>query len=144
MATLAANVPIVFDTSRSPGLRQAPAETDVYFRGGIAHWAAGSLHLTPVDGSLFAGVMMEASSATAGDMLWIATAGRFHFAAVGMLVAEMEVAFNMPIADAFDDPSELVTSAAGDGGGVGVLDQVTSEAVSGWLDISRRASPTNP
>jgi hypothetical protein len=49
----------------------------------------------------------------------------------------------MPAAALFDNPADLVVNAVGTAGQVGILDHVTSIGVSGWVNIERRAAPTN-
>ena len=141
MATLAADVAVVFDPSRTIGLRQAPANSaDTFFRGGFPYYTAGELDLTPAATMKFAGVLMEHRVTTAtGDLVWIATGGRFHIANTSITAANMEDGFAQAAAALFDNPADLVIAVAGTAGTVGVLDQVTVEATSGWLDISRRA-----
>ncbi len=146
MAALSADVAVVFDPSRNVGLRQAPSDAaDTYFRGGLAHWASGELDIGTVGaGAQFAGVLMEhIVTAASGEMIWIATGGRFHWANATIALAVVESGFSLDIGDPEDDPSTMTVHAAGDSGVVGILDQVTVETTSGWIDISRRAIPTN-
>ena len=146
MAALSADVAVVFDPSRPIGIRQAPSDSaDTYFRGGLAHWATGELDVGTVGaGALFAGVLLENKvTAASGELIWIATGGRFHWANTTIALAVVESGFSLDIGDPEDDPSTMTVHAVGDSGVVGVLDQVTVTAVSGWIDISRRAVPTN-
>ena len=142
---LTADVAVVFDPSRNIGLRQAQSNSaDTYYRGGMAFYTAGQLDLTPAETVPFAGVLMEHKvTAASAEMIWIATGGRFHFSCVKFTLANMEVAFAMQVGDLFDAPANLDVSGASDSAVTGVLDQVTADAVSGWLDISRRLAGTN-
>ena len=145
MATLTADVAYVPDPARVVGLRQFPSDSaDTYFRGGIAHHTASTVTLTPTAGEFFLGVLSEhIVTAAAGEMVWVATAGRFHFANANFELGDLEKLMQMPAAALFDNPADLDDATAGAAGGVGVLDQVTVTAVSGWLDISRRVAATN-
>jgi hypothetical protein len=145
MATLDADVAVVFDPSRNIGLRQFPSDSaDTYFRGGLAHHTASTATLTPTAAEFFLGVIMEHRvTAAAAELVWVATSGRFHFANGNFEVGDLDVLFQMPAAALFDNPADLDDAVAGAAGGVGVLDQVTVTATSGWLDISRRVAATN-
>jgi len=145
MATLTADVAVVFDPSRNVGLRQFPSDSaDTFFRGGIAHHTASTATLTPAATEFFLGVIMEHRvTAASGEMVWLATSGRFHFANSNFEVGDLDVLMQMPAADLFDNPASLDDAAVGAAGGVGVLDQVTVTGTSGWLDISRRVGATN-
>ena len=102
------------------------------------------LTLTPTAGEFFTGVLVEHKvTAAAAEMVWVATGGRFHFANTNFEVGDLDVLMQMPAAALFDNPADLDDATAGAAGGVGVLDQVTVTAISGWLDISNRVAPTN-
>ncbi len=145
MAALTADVAVVFDPALPIGLRQAPAVgADTYYRGSTCHSNAGLLD--NAHGALddFYGVAMENRvTAAANDLVWIATLGRFHFACVLFTAANHEDDFAALAATLFDNPADLGLATTGTSGSIGVLDQVTVEAVSGWLNISRRNPAAN-
>ena len=145
MATLTADVTFRHDASRNIGLRQFPTDgADTWFRGGLSHHTASTATLTPSAGEFFLGVNAEhLVAAAAGEMVWVATSGRFHFACANFELGDLDVLMQMPAAALFDNPADLDDAAVGAAGGVGVLDQVTVTAVDGWLDISRRVAATN-
>ena len=147
MAALSANVEIQFDGNLTPSLAQVKGEVaDTYFRGGLAHHTAGLLQLTPAITEEYAGVIWgqpDPNPIVANDLVWIAITGRFHFAFVGALDGDFNDIMSMPAAALFDNPADVVVSAVGDAGGIGILDHVTSTAVSGWINTNRRAIPTN-
>lgn len=145
MAALSADAPFVFDPSRNIGLRQVRAAgADTFFRGALSGYTAGELDVTPAETVPFAGIVAQNTVVAAqGDLVWVATAGRFHFACTNFTLANMEVAFAAQTAGLTDNPADLDVSGAADAAVAGVLDQVTVTAISGWLDISRRLAGTN-
>ena len=147
MAALTTDVDIEFDGNAPPTVIQVKGEAaDTYFRGGIAHHTAGLLQLTPTATEESAGVIMERpdpNPIVANDLINIAITGRFFFAFAGALDADFMEGVSMPAAALFDNPADLVVNVAGTAGQVGILDHVTSTAVSGWVNISRRSAPTN-
>jgi len=147
MATLSADVAIVFDANHPPSLAQVKGEVaDTYYRGGLAHHTAGLLQLTPTAGEEFAGVIWgrpDPNPIVANDLVWIAITGRFFWLCAEALDANYGLTMAMPAADLTDNPASLVENTAGTAGAVGTLDHVVSTGVSGWVNIDRRAIPVN-
>lgn len=147
MAALTTDVSIEFDGNHPPTVVQVKGEVaDTYYRGGIAYHTAGLLQLTPLATEEFAGVIMERpdpNPIVANDLIAIAITGRFFWLFAGALDASFNSPVSMPAAALFDNPADLVISAAGTAGSVGTLDHVVSTGVSGWVNIDRRALPTN-
>lgn len=144
MAALSTNVDIQFDGNRPPSLIQMKsAGTLTFFRGGLSHAGAGLAKVTPVATDLFVGVIWQKLVAVANDLVTLAISGRFKFACAAFADADYGKAFAMPAAALTDNPADLAVSAVGSAGAVGVLDQVTSTTVDGYLDISRRNAPEN-
>lgn len=144
MAALADNVNLQFDTDRSPVLIQmTSAGSLTFFRGGLVHAGAGLAKVTPVATDLFVGVCWQKIVATASDLVTLAVSGRFKFSNAAFTNANYGLAFAQPAAALTDNPADLAVATAGSAGDVGVLDQVSSTGVSGYLNIDRRNTPEN-
>lgn len=144
MAALADNVAIQFDSNRPPSLIQMTSNGALtFYRGGLIHAAAGLAKVIPGATDLFVGVCWQKMVATASDLITAAVTGRFKFANTAFTNANYGLAFAQPAAALTDNPADLLASAAGSAGVVGCLDQVSSTAVNGWLNIERRASAEN-
>ncbi len=90
------------------------------------------------------GVAWQTLVAVAADeLIWIAITGRFHWDCANFTNDNYGLAFADQVGVFFDNPADLNIQAAGDGGAIGVLDHVTSTAVSGWINISNRTDPTH-
>ena len=146
MATLAADIAVVFNPSYPIGLGQfGPTGTDIYFRGGLAHKvvATGKCTLAPADADPGIGVVMEHKSATTADLIWIATSGIFNFACANFTDANQNGIFAQQSTDLTDNPASLDVVGAGDAGAMGKLVLVDSTGVSGWLNLSIRIADSN-
>ena len=147
MATLSADVSVVFDPRYEIGLTQfAAVATDVYFRGGVSFTvgASGLLTLTPaVTADFYAGVVMEHKSALITELVWVATSGTFWFANSGFTDANRGKIFAQAAADLTDNPASLVISTTGTTAGIGQLKAVDSTGVSGYLNTNVRITDEN-
>lgn len=145
MAALSADTTYTFDPRWNIGLIQQPATADTYYRGGLAHLLndGTTITLVPVDADFYMGVVSEHKVTSASDLVWIASAGRWFFAAVAFAIADLNKAFAMPNGTLFDNPADLHVAAGTDAGAVGYLYQVGTTAVDGWLNTDHRMAPTN-
>jgi hypothetical protein len=90
------------------------------------------------------GVVMEHKVASASDLVWIGSAGRWFFACDDFAIADMNKAFAInSTATLFDNPADMRIQTAGDPGAVGYLYQVGTTVVDGWLNTDHRMAPTN-
>ena len=147
MATLAADIEVIFDPRYDIGLTQhAPVGADTYFRGGVAYsvGASGLATLTPaVTADLFLGVVMEHAVVTTASLVWIATSGVFRFANTSFTNANRGKAFAMPAAALFDNPGDLLVSATGAAAVAGQLKTVDATALTGYLNTNVRIADEN-
>lgn len=148
MAALSAPVGIEFDGNHPPtiiGMKSSGTLT--FFRGSVLHATAGRLLKAPAATDLFAGVAWEGSGSgkatVANDIFMVAITGRFFFANANFTDANYGLTFAMAAGTLTDNPSDLAAAAAGSAGTCGTLDQVVSTAVSGYLNIDRRAAAEN-
>lgn len=146
MATLSADVPVVFDPRYEIGLTQIPCTTtDVYFRGGLAHKVAatGKATLTPADADPYLGVVMEHKSATTADLIWLATSGVFWFTCTNFSQANIRKTFAIQATDLTDNPATLDVTGTGDAGACGTLKTVDAADGAGYLDTNNRFLEVN-
>jgi len=144
MAALAADIAYVFDPRYEIGLMQRPcAATDIFYRGGIASEldAGTGITLTPVDADWYGGVVSEHKSATAADMIWIATSGHWLFTCSNFSAANYNLAFAIQASDPFDNPATLDVLGAADIGAVGILIAGGATAgTDGWLNTDQKVA----
>lgn len=146
MATLAADINVVFDPTFPIGLTQfLPTAADIYYRGGLAHTVAatGLSTLTPADADLYAGVVMQHLSATTATHVWLATSGHFLFTCSNFTAANRGKTFAIQAADLTDNPATLDVQGAGDAGACGTLIQIDTADGAGWLNTDQRFAVVN-
>jgi len=150
MAALSADVPygMIFDPRYEIGLTQFKCTAaDIFYRGGLSFTigATGLLTATPAaTADFFAGVNAEHRTTTAAnELVWVATTGKFWFAATTLTDANRGKQFAQAAAALFDNPADIVVSVAGTTSAIGQLTVVDDTAVSGWVDTTRRITDEN-
>lgn len=146
MATLAADIAVVFDPRYEIGLTQIPCTTtDIFYRGGLAHkvTATGKATLTPADADPYLGVVMEHKSATTADLVWFATSGVFWFTCAQFTQANIGVLMAIQATDLTDNPATLAVQGAGDAGAAGMLKAVDTADGAGYLNTNMRSQDVN-
>ena len=139
MSSLASDVRFDWDASHPPSLAQIRSDlATTFFRGSLVHAHFGKATNLPLASERFIGPAWKRSKVLVGELITVAVTGRFKFFSATFTDANYGELFAVNTALS-DNPADFDLLDFGSAGPAGMLDQVSEEGISGWLNIDRRA-----